>query len=208
MTEKEQGDLVARAKVDPEAFGELYRQHVERIYSYHYRHTSNRADAEDLTSRTFYRALRSLQGYRETGAPFQAWLYRIAHNLLVNWYRDHGTHPTISLDVDEPTVAARIAPLQSAAMNPELWVATAESREALRRVIASLPEDRKTLIFLKFFEEMSNVEIAEVLGKTEGAIKALYHRTLIHLRRTMEASTLEDAGDAHWQGAMDVPETA
>ena len=93
-------DLVIQAKSDPEAFGELYRRHVDRIYNYHYRHTSNRADAEDLTSRTFYRALRSLQSYRETGAPFQAWLYRIAHNLLVNWYRDHGNHPTISLDLD------------------------------------------------------------------------------------------------------------
>ncbi len=206
MTNDEERDLITRAKTDPEAFGELYQQHVERIYGYHYRHTSNRADAEDLTSRTFFRALRSLQGYRETKAPFQAWLYRIAHNLLVNWYRDSGNHPTVSLDLDEPEVFARAVSLQSSAMNPEMWVATAESRESLRQVIASLPEDRKALIFLKFFEQMSNAEIADVLGKTEGAIKALYHRTLIHLRNVMEATINSEADDPYRQGAMDVLE--
>ena len=59
-----------------------------RIYNYHYRHSGNATEAEDLTSRTFYRALRSLHSYREKGASFQAWLFRIAHNLVVNWYRD------------------------------------------------------------------------------------------------------------------------
>jgi len=206
MTADDERELVVRAKTEPEAFGELYRRYVERIYGYHYRHTSNHADAEDLTSRTFFRALRSMAGYRETGAPFQAWLYRIAHNLLVNWYRDHGNHPTLSLDVDEPATEIRMTALQSAALTPEVWVATAESREMLRSAIAVLPEDRKTLIFLKFFEQMSNAEIAEVLGKTEGAIKALYHRTLIHLRRTMEALNPEDAGGPNRQGAMDVAE--
>ena len=185
MTHEEEHILVARAKADPEAFGVLYQKYVERIYSYHYRHTSNQVEAEDLTSRTFYRALRSLHRYRETGAPFQAWLYRIAHNLLVNWYRDHGNRPTVSLDLEDPI------PLRSPAMSPEAWVTTAERRQALRQVIESLPEDRKTLIILKFFEHMTNAEIAEVLGKTEGAIKALYHRTLIGLRRTMQ----EGAGD-------------
>ena len=206
MTVDDERDLVTRAKTEPEAFGELYRRYVERIYGYHYRHTSNRADAEDLTSRTFFHALRSMAGYRETRAPFQTWLYRIAHNLLVNWYRDQGNHPTLSLDVDEPVTEVRMAMLQSAALNPETWIATAESRETLRSAIASLPQDRKTLIFLKFFEEMSNAEIAAVLGKTEGAIKALYHRTLIHLRRTMESLNPEDAGSPDRQGAIDAAE--
>jgi RNA polymerase sigma-70 factor, ECF subfamily len=185
MINGEERDLIARAKAEPEEFGELYERYVKQIYGYHYRHTSNRTEAEDLTSRTFYRALRSLHRYRETGAPFKAWLYRIAHNLLVNWYRDHGNRPTVSLDLEDPI------PLRSQALGPEAWIATVEKQQELRRVIDSLPEDRKTLIILKFFEHMTNAEIGEVLGKTEGAIKALYHRTLISLRHAMQ----EGAGD-------------
>ena len=189
MTQTDVTDLVAEAKQDPEAFGQLYERYVDRIYNYHYRHTSNRADAEDLTSRTFYRALRSLHTYRETGAPFQSWLYRIAHNLVVNWYRDHRGHLLVSIDVEDPL------PLRSEDLPPEAWVATTERRQALAAIINALPEDRKTLVILKFVDHMSNAEIAEIMGRTEGAIKSLYHRTLISLRRRMS------------EGAWDVQES-
>ncbi|MGC9349449.1 MAG: RNA polymerase sigma factor [Anaerolineae bacterium] len=179
MSSEKERELIARAKSDPEAFGEIYREYVDRIYNYHYRHTSNRVEAEDLTSRTFYRALRSLHRYRETGASFQAWLFRIAHNLVVNWYRDGKTHQSISIDVENPL------PLRAPAANPESSLADAETQKALLSVIETLPEDRKTLIILKFVEHMTNAEIGEVLGRTEGAIKALYHRTLVSLREIM-----------------------
>lgn len=179
MSQTDEHALIAEAKRDPEAFGQLYETYVDRIYNYHYRHTSNRADAEDLTSRTFYRALRSLHTYRETGAPFQSWLYRIAHNLVVNWYRDHKAHLLVSIDVEDPL------PLRSEDLPPEVWLATTERRQALVAIINSLPEERKTLVILKFVDHLSNAEIAEVMGRTEGAIKSLYHRTLISLRRRM-----------------------
>lgn len=185
MSYDNERDLVIAAKVNPAAFGELYEKYVARIYNYHYRHTSNRAEAEDLTSRTFYRSLRSLQSYRETGAPFQAWLFRIAHNLVVNWYRDHQNRPTVSVDIED---APRLV---SSIISPETWVSTAETQQKLLKVIESLPEDRKALIILKFVDHLSNAEIAEILGRTEGAIKALYHRTLISLKRAMS----EGAGD-------------
>ncbi|MGC9520440.1 MAG: RNA polymerase sigma factor [Anaerolineae bacterium] len=182
---QDERDLILRAKEDPEAFGELYEKYVDRIYNYHYRHTSNRVEAEDLTSRTFYRALRSLHGYRVTEAPFQAWLFRIAHNLVVNWYRDHSSRQMVSVD------AEYAMPLPAQAASPEARVATTEMQQALIEVVADMPEDRKTLLILKFVEHMTNAEIGEVLGRTEGAIKALYHRTLISLRRAMQ----EGAGD-------------
>jgi RNA polymerase sigma-70 factor, ECF subfamily len=185
MSSEEEQDLIALAKMDAEAFGDLYQRYVNRIYNYHYRHTSNRADAEDLTSRTFYRALRSLHSYRETGAPFQAWLFRIAHNLVVNWYRDHSSHPTVSMDGDDYlSLRAQMMPAD-AAEGPEALMAAADMRVVLVRAVSRLPEERKTLIILKFVEEMTNVEIGEVLGRTEGAIKALYHRTLITLRTAL-----------------------
>jgi RNA polymerase sigma-70 factor (ECF subfamily) len=177
MSLSEEYDLIAQAKSDPEAFSHLYRRYVDRIYNYHYRHTSHQVEAEDLTSRTFYRALRSLHRYRETGASFQAWLFRIAHNLVANWYRDQSRKQTVTIDGDNPPS------LYSKHKGPEASTLDAEINRALVSVINSLPEDRKTLILLKFVEEMTNAEIAAVLGKTEGAIKALYHRTLISLRK-------------------------
>jgi RNA polymerase sigma-70 factor (ECF subfamily) len=189
MSSENERELIARAKSNPEAFGELYRKYADRIYNYHYRHTSNRVEAEDLTSRTFYRALRSLHRYRETGASFQAWLFRIAHNLVVNWYRDSKAHQNISIDVENPL------PLRAPRPSPESRIADVETQQALLSVIEALPEDRKTLILLKFVEHMTNAEIGEVLGRTEGAIKALYHRTLISLRKVMR------------EGAWDVRET-
>jgi RNA polymerase sigma-70 factor, ECF subfamily len=194
MSSEEEQDLIARAKTDAEAFGDLYQRYVNRIYNYHYRHTSSRTDAEDLTSRTFYRALRSLHSYRETGAPFQAWLFRIAHNLVVNWYRDRTNHPTVTMDGDDyMSLRAQMIPAE-VNEGPEASLAAKEQRAVLLRAVSRLPEERKTLIILKFVEGMTNVEIGEVLGRTEGAIKALYHRTLITLRLAMR------------EGAMDVQE--
>lgn len=187
MNYEEEQRLVAQAKTDPEAFGELYRRYVKKIYNYHYHHTSSVSDAEDLTSQTFYRALRSLQNYRSTGAPFQAWLFRIAHNLVVNWYRDRGHERLVSLEVG---LWAQMAP---GVASPEVRLSNAELRESLIRAIDALPEDRKTLIILKFVEHMSNAEIAAVMGRTEGAIKALYHRTLISLRAAFhQGARIED----------------
>ena len=83
---------------DHEAFGMLYEQYVERIFNYVYYRTGNQHDAEDLTARVFFRAMRRIPQYQERGLPVSAWLYRIAHNLVANWHRDRGRRPEISLD--------------------------------------------------------------------------------------------------------------
>ena len=177
MHSGEESLLVQQAKSDPGAFGQLYRQYVKRIYNYHYRHTSNVAEAEDLTSNTFYRALRSITQYNEKGASFQAWIFRIAHNLVVNWYRDRSRHPTVSIE-DVP-------PMFSEEDAPHDYIESSEDIQYLLNIFKKLPEARKTLLILKFVEDMTNYEIATVLGRTEGAIKALYHRTLLNLRQQM-----------------------
>jgi len=171
--------LIQQAKNDPEAFGQLYQTYVKRIYNYHYRHTGNQIEAEDLTSRTFFRALRNIPYYKDRGIPFQAWLFRIAHNLVVNWYRDQSRHPTFSLEVTHSNLHAHRG-------DPQLNLLESEKQELLTRLIEGLPEVRKTLLLLKFVEQMSNAEIGEVLGKSEGAIKSLYHRTLLDLRQSIE----------------------
>mgnify|MGYP006283893171 FL=1 len=175
MHDANEVELIARAAEDPEAFGELYRNYVDRIYNYHYRHTSNRDVAEDLTSRTFYRALRSLHRYRdEKGATFQSWLFRIAHNLVVNWYRNTSRHPKVSTD--------RLGALPADHGNPHQIVEKSEAHRRMLAMIEDLPEDRKTVILLKYVEKLTNAEIGQVLNRTEGAIKALYYRTLQSLR--------------------------
>jgi len=177
MDNAEERALIERARREPEAFGRLYEQYVARIYNYHYRHTGNVHEAEDLTSRTFYRALRSIDSYQERGYSFQAWLFRIAHNLVVNLYRDQSRRPSVPLDDVLP--AALIADDSHERMEQR------EEAHALAQAFEGLPEERKTLLLLKFVEGLSNEEIAVVLGRTEGAVKALYHRTLLTLRRSM-----------------------
>ncbi len=179
MDSTHESDLVAQAKTDPEMFGALYRLYVQRIYNYHYRHTGNVREAEDLTSQTFYRALRGLHSYQEKGATFQAWLFRIAHNLVVNWYRDHGRRQIVSLDEMDDAYFPGERP------GPQSNLETLEEQQRLLAVLRELPEDRKTLILLKFIAKMSNAEIAVVLNKTEGAVKALYNRTLASLRQML-----------------------
>ena len=92
------GELVALAKADKAAFGELYERYLPKIYSYVYYRTGNVHDAEDLTARVFIRALSHISKYVEKGVPFQAWLYRIAHNLTANWHRDQSRRKIIALD--------------------------------------------------------------------------------------------------------------
>ncbi|MBI5879676.1 MAG: sigma-70 family RNA polymerase sigma factor [Chloroflexi bacterium] len=170
--------LVKRAKRDPEAFGVLYERYVDRIYSYIYFRTGNEQDAEDLTARTFYQALSNLRRYNERGLPFSAWLYRIAHNLTANWYRDHARRPQVSLDDVWALMAhGQDTPPAAAERNAEL--------AALREVIGGLPADRQQLLMLKFGEGKSNLEIGRELGRSEGAIKSLFHRTLNDLRAEM-----------------------
>jgi RNA polymerase sigma-70 factor (ECF subfamily) len=174
--------LVERAKRDPEAFGLLYEQYVDKIYNYVYYRTGNHHDAEDLTAKVFYQAMNHIPRYVQRGAPFSSWLYRIAHNLVANWYRDRSRRQVISLD--------RLASIgRGGEDGPFEQTAQSEQREELLSAIHRLPADRQQLLILKFVERMPNAEIGQIMGRSEGAIKSLYHRTLVALRQDLaEAS--------------------
>lgn len=174
LTKLSDQELVELAKDSQEAFGALYERYVTKIYNYVYYRTGNHHDAEDLTALVFYRAMAHIENYTERGVPFQAWLYRIAHNLVANWHRDRGRRKIIPLD---EFVAHN---LQSDA--PDTQTEDKEERELLLAAIRRLPEERQQLLMLKFIEHLSNAEIGEIMDRTEGAIKSLYHRTLIALR--------------------------
>jgi RNA polymerase sigma-70 factor (ECF subfamily) len=170
--------LVERAKQDPDAFGLLYERYVDKIYSYVYYRTGNHHDAEDLTARVFVQALNHIHRFVDRGAPFSSWLYRIAHNLVANWHRDRGRRQIISLD--------KLAVVSGQGEDgPFQQVARSERRRALLEAIYQLPEDRRELLILKFMERLSNRQIGRIMGRSEGAIKSLYHRTLLALRQEL-----------------------
>jgi RNA polymerase sigma-70 factor (ECF subfamily) len=177
MHKESDSALIARAKEDAEAFSFLYERYVKNIYNYIYYRTGNRHDAEDLVARTFYRALKHFPRYVDRGAPFSAYLYRIAHNMVANWHRDNSRRQIVSLDAAVLT-----------GMKGEEPAAVAEKKdeqEMLLEAVRQLSPDRQELLILKFIDRMSNAEIAKVMGRTEGAIKSLYHRTLVALRQDL-----------------------
>ncbi|MDH3943113.1 MAG: sigma-70 family RNA polymerase sigma factor [Anaerolineae bacterium] len=170
--------LSQAAQGDRDAFGVLYDRHVGRIYNYIYYRTGNQHDAEDLTARVFFRAMRHITNYHDRGIPFSAWLYRIAHNLVANWHRDNSRRQEVPLDDGQRS--------KSMQDHPERALLYNEEQRALLSMITDLSEDRQQLLILKFVDHLSNAEIGKIMGRTEGAIKSLYHRTLSSLRENAE----------------------
>jgi len=170
--------LASRAKHELRAFGELYERHVTSIYRYVYYRVGNVEDAEDLTARVFMRALKHIYSYNDRGVPFTAWLYRIAHNVVANFHRDNSRHPSVPLDEVE---------LQDAHHDDaDAHIDGQQERDRLLRAIRKLPEDRQQLVVLKFVEQLQNAEIGQIMNRSEGAIKSLYHRTLMQLREVLD----------------------
>ncbi len=176
---QDEAALVERARTDPQAFGQLYELYVDRVYSYIYHRVGNVQDAEDLTARTFYRALEKLDTYEDRGLPFSAWLFRIAHNLVANWHRDHSRRQVFSLE--------KFWWRSSDDDRPEHAVEADAEREELWDAINRLPEERRNLLLYKLNTTLSNLEIGELMNKSESAIKSLYFRTLAALRKDLEA---------------------
>lgn len=170
--------VIEQAKVDREAFGLLYERYVDKIYNYVYYRTGNERDAEDLTARVFFRAMKHIGGYEDRGFPFSAWLYRIAHNLVANWHRDHSRRQTFSIESLDYWYVTHDG--------PELAAERLDDREALLEAIQRLPADRQDLLVFKFVEQLTNAEIGAIMRRSEGAIKSLYYRTLQELRGELE----------------------
>lgn len=184
LSDLDERALVARAKTDKDAFGEIYSRYVERIYNYIYYRTGNTDDAQDLTARTFHRAMRHIPNYKDKGVPFSAWLYRIARNLVANWHRDQSRRQMVSID--------EIMHLQHGEGSPESLMQMLQNEEQLLGAVRKLPSERQELLILKFLHELPNAEIGAIMGRSEGAIKSLYHRTLVALRdESQEAQRLE-----------------
>jgi RNA polymerase sigma-70 factor (ECF subfamily) len=172
-----------KAKLDGE-FSELYRDHLRDVYSYSYYRTGNHHDAEDLTEQTFLQAYRHFErAQRESrGRPLRPWLIRIAHNLAANYYRDRSRRPQTQLED---------ASLISAPHDTETLVEGREELGAVLSGVASLPDDRREALIMRFALDMDNREIARTLGRSEGATKVLIHRAI----KQLEDRLKEEQGD-------------
>ncbi len=184
---KEEDILANASQGDKDAFGILYERYVERIFNYTYYRTGNLHDAEDLTARVFQRAMNHIHTYTDRGVPFSAWLYRIAHNLVANWHRDRSRRQEIPIH-DLPV-------LPSKGDYPESRLVHSQEQDSLLRLIRRLPPDRQQLLILKFVENLSNAEIGQIMGRSEGAVKSLYHRTLLALRDQIGDQNITLDGD-------------
>ena len=176
--------LLKVAAGEVEYFSVFYERYVTRIYNYIYYRTGNQFEAEDLTERVFYRALGRIGSYRNKGVPFSAWLYRIAHNLVANWHRDNSRRHEVPLEDFSQTLRH--------GEHPEFSLIASMENEELIKTLRQLPSERQQLIILKFVDDLSNAEIAVIMGRSEGAIKSLYHRTLLALRKEAGEDIIDD----------------
>jgi RNA polymerase sigma-70 factor (ECF subfamily) len=179
----EEQRLVAQAKRgDREAFAALYRAHVQAIYRYLSHRLNDRELADDLTGDVFVRAIEGLKEYTDTGRPFLAWLYRIAHARLVDHYRRTSRRPTES-DVEDVPIPVE--------MNWDDRLLRQHAATALRDAIAQLTDEQQDVVILRFVEGHRLEAVAQLLGKNANAIKALQHRALKALETRLRRSGLD-----------------
>jgi RNA polymerase sigma-70 factor (ECF subfamily) len=161
---------------DEDAFAEIYGTLLDPIFRYLYWNLNSREDAEDLAEEVFYKCLVNIGGYDPGRGPFKAWAFRIAHNLLVDHQRRRGRRGQEELKED----------FQDGASSAPEGLEEEELTRALKEILEELPSNQRQVIAMKYFAEMSNAEVAQALGRSEGAVNALQHRALRRLGKTLE----------------------
>jgi RNA polymerase sigma-70 factor (ECF subfamily) len=177
--------LIEAAQKDPRRYAELYEANFERVYAFIVRRVHERADAEDLTAEVFQHALANIKKFEWRGAPFSAWLFRIASNAIADrWIRTaRESGSTVSDDPPDPRRAA----------SPE----EIEKRARLFRLVADLPADQRTVIEMRFTAGKSIAEIAREIGRSGGAVKQLQLRAIRTLRSRWEPKQRKKTSSKH-----------
>ena len=181
--EQDETDLAKQALHDIEAFAELYRRNLTRVYRYHIAHTGNTKDAEDLTSQTFIAALEGIRSFRGSGS-FAAWIMGIASRKRLMFLRSRGNKPEIPLDAVLYYPSPGISTDKAAAHQLQL--------ESISRALRQISSDRAEALILTYFSGLSHAEAGRVMNKSEAAVKMLVSRGLQDLReRTSLALEVE-----------------
>jgi RNA polymerase sigma-70 factor (ECF subfamily) len=175
---QDEAELIRRAQQrDQVALTQLYEDNFDKIYRYIVLKIGDRTEAEDMTQQVFLNALQSISSYRFKGMPFSSWLYRIAHNQVVDYFRKQSKRATVPLDESLPIPATD--------GDPQVL---AEKKIVFEEVIVAarkLTDAQREVISLRFAGELSIAEAAVAMGKSEGAVKALQHSAIVALRKAL-----------------------
>ena len=177
--EAEERRLVEAAQRDPVCFAELYESYFELVYVYVARRVRNRAETEDLTAEVFRKALANLPRFKWTGAPFAAWLFRIASNMIADRAKRAAREGELASGESEPFLTVGL--LTRGEQQTDLE--QCERRAQLFHLVDELAADQRRVVVMRFAEEKSIGEIARELGRSEGAVKQLQFRALENLRK-------------------------
>ena len=178
----EHDQLDRERELDKQAIGEIYDQYAAKIYAYLYRRVSHAQTAEDLTGDVFVRFVKAIEDGQTWHTSVRAWLYRVAHNRLVDFYRQQPEEPSLSLD--ERLIADT--------EGPDSALAEALSYRALRSAISELTEGQQEVLALRFAERLQAKEVAAVLNKSVGAVEVQQHRALRRLRKILNEQQEEE----------------
>jgi len=169
--------LIVRAqRGDGEAVGVLYQTFAQPIYRYVLYRVPTTADAEDLTAEIFVKMVEGLPSYQITGAPFEAWLYRIAAARVADFFRRNARRPQSEL----------FDTLATDDLAPEDHVQKGQELERLRAAVRQLSDEHQSILILRFVERKSHEEVAEILDKSVTAVKSAQHRALSQLASLLD----------------------
>ncbi len=166
--------LVEAAKQDSSRFAELYDKYFDAIYRYIYRRVSDQETVEDLVSQTFYDALSHLKSYQFRGFPFSSWLYKIAHNNVLKFYRNNSKYQKVDLE--------EIAELKDGNEDTTELAKSLEEKEYVQNALDKMEFEEREIVRLKYFEEVSNIEIAEIMGISANNVGVKLFRVLKKLK--------------------------
>jgi RNA polymerase sigma-70 factor (ECF subfamily) len=170
-------ELISRARQnDAEALARLYEAYFDKIYRYLALRLRNNYEAEDLTQQVFMKVLNSISSYKSTGVPFSSWLYRVAHNQMVDYLRQQNKKTTVNIEN---------LPLAHTGDDPQSKLEQQVDIDELKKAINRLTAAQQEVISLRFSGELSIAQCAEIMGKSQGAIKALQHSAVIALRKAL-----------------------
>lgn len=176
MQPQDDTHLIASAqRGDRDAIAALYRTHVQAIYRYVSYRVPESAVADDLTAEVFLRMVEALPRYQNNGAPFEAWLYRIAAARVADFYRQRTRRPQEQLSDAEP----------DRSVSPEKQLQAQEEQAELRVALRQLSDEHQTILLLRFVERKSHAEVSQIVGKSITAVKSAQHRALNHLAELM-----------------------
>ncbi len=178
MLEQDQ-KLVQDAQQDPQRFAVLYDKYFDQIYRYVYRRVSDKEMVQDLVSQTFYDALAHIKSFEWRGYPFSSWLYKIAHNNVLKWYREQSKAQKVNLD--------DINELADLTVDQKRDASQKEKQLEVQKVLDQLEPEEREIIRLKFFEEVSNIEIAEIMGLSANHIGVKVYRTLKKVKQLIKS---------------------